>query len=197
MFGVKKVGDQVTVTVQMGRVATKKIDPQVVADDPGPWDSSRIQKNYSFRRASIRTDVEEYVLSAFIPKARRQLTRRRSEENGSVVPVVGRLMTSETGDGLSTPGSSLVGVSEAADAVLARQAQPQQDWETLFGVDEAQDDVAPAVAAGSEAGAAQQASVAQESGAAQSASVEQAGTTTSPPPDEAPPSPSAMGANAE
>lgn len=49
-------------------------------------ENSRIQKNYSFRRAALKTDADDHMLAAFFPKTRR-LQRRRSEEVGAVAPL--------------------------------------------------------------------------------------------------------------
>ena len=62
------------------------LDGACLADDPGPWDSSKISMNFSFRRASIRPDNDEYQLAAFFPRRGRRLQRRASEEAGTIVP---------------------------------------------------------------------------------------------------------------
>lgn len=85
-FDVRQVGGNVELTMNLPEPQTMMLGEAFLADDPGPWVASKISMNFSFRRASIRTDHDEYQLAAFFPRRGRRLQRRASEEAGTIVP---------------------------------------------------------------------------------------------------------------
>lgn len=86
MFRIEECDDALYIKIQMGPAQVARVDPTLNEDDEGPWEHTGIQKNFSFRRAILKTDADEYVLAAFFPKKRR-LAKRRLEEARVVVPL--------------------------------------------------------------------------------------------------------------
>lgn len=63
-----------------GQRVVAKVPSELLQEDPGPWVADRIKMAYSVRKATLKTDQEEYQLMSFFPRLPRALTRRLSEE---------------------------------------------------------------------------------------------------------------------
>lgn len=117
MFGhytIAKQGDQIKITMRAGAApATVTIPADITSDDPGPWVGDRIRAPYSLRKATLKTDFDEYQLMSFFPRLPRALMRRLSEE----LRVTAANTGGRPGEEVASPPS--VGGASAAASVAA------------------------------------------------------------------------------
>jgi len=66
-FSAVQVGNKAWLRLKVWPHTQRLVEDEVLNDDPGPWVSSRISMNFSLRRATLRTDTDEYKLIGFFP----------------------------------------------------------------------------------------------------------------------------------
>lgn len=116
-------------------VAKIDIAATLIDEDAGPWVTGRIKHNYAPKKATLVTDNDEYLLSAFFPRMPKKLVRRTSDEVGGIVSAArmnsgagGRRAplagdgASEVAGSVSARSSSVAGVSDPLVAPRGRRA---------------------------------------------------------------------------